>query len=405
MRCLTLLFVLLCSPIVSADDWPQWLGLNRDGHSAETVPPWTGDLKATWKQTVGEGHSSPIVAKGKVFLHSRVRGKDKEQVQAFDAVSGKPLWREEYDRGPFQNEFGNGPRSTPLFDDGLLYTLGVTGILTCWDAESGSQKWQVNLLKDFNARNLFFGVSTSPMVAGDFLLVMVGGKEASIVSLEKKTGKVRWRAGDDRASYSSPMMTKQGSQQLAVFLTGTNLVALDPQQGNIIWKSPLKDLLNESSSTPVRVGDYFFATSVTYGGVLFKLTEKEGKQDIERLWHKKELTCYFGTPIAIGEHLYVVTGSISPPQANLHCVEVKTGNILWTKKKVGKYHATLVRVQNGLLMMEEEGDLVLIDPNPDAYKELARAKVCGHTWAHPALSDGKLYVRDHAQLHCIELRK
>jgi outer membrane protein assembly factor BamB len=378
---------------------------NRDGHSAETVPAWTGELKTLWQQPAGEGHSSPIVAKGKVFLHSRVRGKDKEEVQAYEAGSGKPLWRQEYDRGPFQNEFGNGPRSTPLFDDGLLYTLGVTGILICWEAESGSQKWQANLLKDFNARNLFFGVSTSPMVAGDLLLVMVGSKEASIVAFEKKTGKVRWRAGEDRASYSSPMMTKQGPQQLAVFLTNAHLVAVDPQQGNIVWKSPLRDALNESSSTPVRAGDHLFATSVTYGGVLYKLTEKDGKPDVERVWHKKELTCYFGTPIAIGEHLYVVTGSIAPPQANLHCVELKSGNVLWTKKKVGKYHATLLRVKNGLLMLEEEGDLVLIDPNPAAYKELARAKVSGNTWAHPALSDGKFYVRDYTKLHSVEVRK
>jgi outer membrane protein assembly factor BamB len=405
MRFLALLIFLLNVSFATADDWPQWLGPNRDGVSQESVPPWTGPLQTLWQLPVGEGHSSPIVAKGKVFLHSRVRGEEKEEVQAFDAASGKLVWRQEYPRDPFKNMFGNGPRSTPLYDDGLLYTLGVNGILTCWEAESGSQKWQCNILKEFNATNLFFGVSSSPMVVGDLLLVMVGGKKASLVAFEKKTGKVRWQTGEDKASYASPMLLTQGKQSLAVFLTAAHLVAVEPQEGRIVWEAPLKDALNESSSTPVRAGDFLFATSVTYGGVLYKLTEKESKPDVERLWHKKELTCYFGTPIAIGEQLYLVTGSFRTPQANLHCVELKTGNILWTKPKVGRFHATLLRVQNGLLMLEEEGDLVLIEPSPAAYKEMARAKVCQHTWAHPALADGKLFVRDDKELRCVALRK
>jgi outer membrane protein assembly factor BamB len=406
MRRIALVVALCCLPTVSASDWPQWLGPTRDGVSPEAVQPWQGELKTLWHHSVGEGHSSPIVARGKVFLHSRVRGTSKEEVQAWDAVSGKMLWRQEYDRGLFNNEYGNGPRSTPLYNDGLLYTLGVTGILTCWEADSGSQKWQHNLLQDYNAANLFFGVSTSPMVVGDLLLVMVGGKNASIVALEKKSGKPRWQVGSDKAAYASPMLTTQGNKQLAVFLTAAHLLAVDPQEGKIVWEAPLRDLLSESSSTPVRASDYLFATSVTYGGVLYKLVEKEGRPNVDRVWHERKLTCYFGTPIAIGDHLYAVTGSLrQPPQANLHCVEIKTGKVIWTKEKVGKYHATLLRVQDRLLMLEEGGDLVLIEPTASAYKELARAKVCSNTWAHPALSDGRFYVRDGNELRCVVLGK
>lgn len=400
------LLLMCCLPIsVSADEWAQWLGPNRDGSSTEVIAPWNGTLKTLWRQSVGEGHSSPVVAKGKVYLHSKVRDSEREQVAAFDASSGKLLWRQEYDRPQFRNIFGNGPRSTPLVDEGLLYTLGATGILTCWDAESGAQRWQIPLLKDFNATNLFFGVSTSPLVVEGVLLVMVGGKNASIVALDKKTGKLRWQAGNDKASYASPMLLTQGATRLAVFLTAAHLAALDPKSGDVIWQTPLKDLLNESSSTPVRADDFLFATSVTYGGVLYKFVQKAGKQDVDRIWHKKELTCYFGTPIAIGDHLYIVTGSYQKPQANLHCVELKTGTVKWTKEKVGKFHATLLRVKDRLLMLEEDGELVLIDPNPGDYRELARSKVCNRTWAHPALSDGRFFIRDSNSLICVLLRE
>jgi outer membrane protein assembly factor BamB len=164
------------------------------------------------------------------------------------------------------------------------------------------------------------------------------------------------------------------------------------------------DALAESSTTPVRVGDLLFASSVTFGSVGLKLTEKDGRPAYEQLWKDPKMTCYFGTPVAFGEHLYVVTGSVTPPAA-LNCVEAKTGKVLWTRQNVGQYHATVMRAKDRLLLLEEGGDLVLFEPNPKEYKELARSKVCGKTWAHPALANGKLYVRDEKELICVQLAK
>jgi outer membrane protein assembly factor BamB len=306
---------------------------------------------------------------------------------------------------PFTNQFGNGPRSTPVVDGELMYTLGVTGILACWDSASGRKVWETNIITQFEAPRLFFGVSSTPIIEGDRLLVLCGGREASIVAFDKKTGGVLWKSGTDRATYASPIVITQGDRRMAVFLTHQGVTALDPRSGERLWQYPLVDKLSESSTTPVRVGDVIFASSVTFGGVGLKLIEKDGQPASQQLWKNEQLTCYFSTPVAHGDQLYVVTGRLLPPSAQLHCVEAKTGKVLWTRRNVGKYHATVMMAGGRLLMLEERGDLVLIEPDPREYKELARAKVCGETWSHPALSDGRLYVRDAQELICVGLKR
>jgi outer membrane protein assembly factor BamB len=403
MRLAACLVCFLPLTLAGAADWPQWRGPMRDGVSSEPVEPWKGELKVLWRQPVGEGHSSPVVAAGTVYLHVRVRDKEQEEVLAFDAATGKEQWRSTYDRGEFKNIYGNGPRSTPVVDAGRLYTLGVTGILTCWDAAKGTQQWRTNLLQEFKAPNLFFGVSTSPVVEKEKLLVLVGGPEASIVALDKSSGRVLWTSGTDKASYASPIVVSQAGQRLAIFFTHAGVSALNPEDGQRYWHFPLVDKLSESSTTPVLVENVLFAGSVTAGSVGLKLTAKEGQPGYEQAWKNEQLTCYFSTPVAVGEHLYLVTGSLVPPAAHLHCVEARSGKVQWTRRNVGKYHATVLRAQDRLLILEEEGNLALFEPNAKEYKELARAKICGSTWAHPALSNGRLFVRDGAELICVQL--
>jgi outer membrane protein assembly factor BamB len=410
-RFLFLLWMSTC--VLLAADWPQWRGPNRDGVSSEKIQPWKGELKVLWRQAVGEGHSSPIVAGGRVFLHVKAADAEREEVIVFDAATGQPAWRSGYERTAFKNQYGNGPRSTPLWNDGKVYTLGVTGILACWDAAKGQGLWKRDLLKDFKAANLFFGVSTSPLIAGDKLLVMVGGPGASIVGLDLQTGKTIWQSGADKASYASPIATPltlpsprggERVQEIGLFFTQQALVALNPADGQTLWRFPMKDLLSESSTTPVRAGDVVFASSVTFGSVGLKLITKDGKPSFEQLWKTPSLTCYFSSPVAFGDHLYVVSGKLPPlASADLHCVEAGSGKTLWTKNKVGTYHATVIRIGDRLLLLEEAGDLVLIEPNSKEYRELARSKVCGQTWAHPALSNGRLYLRDEKELICVQL--
>jgi outer membrane protein assembly factor BamB len=398
--------LLLSATTVRAEDWPQWLGPRRDGTSAETVAPWKTAPKVPWRIAVGEGHSSPVVADGRVFLHTRVMGKDAEAVTAYGVKDGKKLWSKSYPRGEFSSGFGLGPRVTPTVHKGRVYTYGVTGILSCWNASNGEQVWTVDTVKEFKPPALRFGVSGSPVVEGDLLLVPVGAKGASVVAFKLADGKVAWKALDDPPSYASPIVVGEGKTRQAIFLTAKGLCSLNPSDGKLFWQEPFVDLLNESSTTPVKAGDLLLASSVTAGSLCLKLGTKDGKPSVSRLWKSPALSCYFSTPIPVGKgDIYLVTGSVfPPPSSTLRCVELKTGKIRWSQPKVAKYHAALLRTANDkLLMLDDFGNLKLLDPDPKGYKELATAKVCGPTWAHPSLSNGKVLIRDEAELICVDL--
>jgi len=400
----SLAVLLLTAAFAGAADWPQWLGPNRDCSSSEKIAPWKKDLKPEWHIPVGEGHSSPVFASGKVYLHTRVADADKEEIAAYDVKNGKPVWNFVYDRGAFSSPFGLGPRATPTVADGKIYTYGATGILYCLDAEKGKEIWHIDALKEFKAKNLFFGASCSPLVDGDLVIINVGGEGASIVAFNKDTGKVVWKSGDDKASYSSPIVFGKDKERQMVVLTAAGLVSLNPADGSVYWKQPLVDRLYESSTTPVRMGDMLLGSSVTFGSLGLKLESKDGKPSATKVWKNADLACYFSTPVVVGsEYVYMVTGSIiPPPSSTLRCVEIKTGKEKWAKKGIAKYHAAMVRTgDDKLLMLDDNGDLALLDPNPEKYTELARSHVCGPTWAHPALSDGKVYLRDEKELLCV----
>jgi len=400
---------ILCNPIPAvAEDWHTWLGPRRDCSSLEKLNPWKEAPKVAWKLPVGEGHSSPVVHEGKVYLHSRVKDKDEEVLTCFDAASGGQIWATPYKRAAFTSVFGLGPRATPSISNKAIFTFGVTGILSSFNIADGKINWQVDTLAKFKAANLYFGASCSPLVIDDKVVVEVGGKGASVVAFNQKDGTVAWQTLDDKASYSSPVVWKDGEKQMILALTQQGLVALDPKDGKSHWKFPLVDRLNESSTTPVRMGNMVLASSVTYGSVALDINTSDPVPSHKQAWKNGSLNCYFATPVVVGkDHVYIVTGGLlPPPQSDLQCVEIATGKVLWTRKKVGKYHASLVRTaDNKILMLEDFGSLVMFEPDASGYKEICRAKVCGHTWAHPAVSGGRVFLRDEKELICVDLNQ
>jgi outer membrane protein assembly factor BamB len=406
---LTALLCALLAGTVVAEDWPQWLGPRRDNSSSEKVAPWKDKLKVLWRKPVGEGNSSPVVADGRVFIHAKVADKNEEEIVAFDAKSGEEQWRTHYERTAFKSLYGNGPRATPAVVKGRLYAYGITGVLTCLDTKKGDKVWQVDTLQDLKAKNLFFGMACSPLVLDGRVLVNVGGKGTSVVAFDAAKGEVAWKSMDDPASYSSPIVVGKGAERQAIFLTGANVASLNPLDGRVYWRVPLVDRLLESSTTPIRAGDMLLASSITYGSVGLKLEKKDGKPAVAETWKNKDLTSYFSTPVPIGkEHIYIVTGSTPSPfskaSADLHCIETKTGKDLWKKAKIGTYHASLMRTgDDKLLLLTDGGELALLEPNAKEYRELARSKVSGpQTWAHPALANGLLYIRDNKDLICLQ---
>jgi outer membrane protein assembly factor BamB len=402
--------LLLTATLAAAGDWPQWLGPQRDCSSPETVAAWTEAPHVLWRQPVGEGNSSPVVANGLVYLHSKIKDRNEEEVAAFDARTGKEAWRYPYKRAAFSSLYGNGPRATPAVVDSRVYTFGITGVLNCLEARTGKLLWSVDTLDRFKAKNLFFGLAGSPLVEGDHVLINVGAEGASIVAFDRKSGEVAWKSQDDKASYSSPIVFTHDGVRQAVFLTAAGLVSVNPADGKLWWRYPLVDKLLESSTTPTKVGDYIIGSSITFGSACLQLQKTDGKPGWKEVWQNPDLTCYFSTPLAAGpDLLYMVTGKIpgllqKPPGATLHALDVKTRKPLWSHANIGQYHAALVRTGNGkLLMLDDFGNLGLLEPSPKEYKELCKTKVCGPTWAHPALAHGKVYVRDDKELLCIQL--
>ncbi|HEX4588587.1 MAG TPA: PQQ-binding-like beta-propeller repeat protein [Gemmataceae bacterium] len=413
MRTFACLTVLAVTAIAPAADWPQWLGPNRDSTTTEIVKPWREPPKTLWRVAVGPGHSSPVVAGNRAYLMDQVTGKDAERVRDWDARTGarSQLGDSELSRGPFSSPFGTGPRATPVVAGDTVYALGVTGDLYIRRSEIASVHDTVfNGLERYHAPNLKFGVSASPLVDGNNVIVLVGGKGAGIVALNRSVGELAWKSLDDPASYASPIVTEHGGKRQLIALTGAAVVSLDAASGELLWRYPFRDAINESSTTPLRVGDLIVASSVTLGSVGLKLGTKDGKPTVTEVWKNPALCCYFSTPVAVKDkYLYMVTGSLAAvlmhqPESALNCVEAATGKVLWTKPKVGKYHAALIRTgDDKLLMHSDSGELTMIDPDPKEYRELCQAKICGETWAHPALANGRLYVRDNKELICLQL--
>jgi outer membrane protein assembly factor BamB len=234
------------------------------------------------------------------------------------------------------------------------------------------------------------------------------------VAFDRTRGDVVWKALDDTGSYSSPIGIDQGGERQAVFLTGKGVVSVGPTNGRVFWEYPLKDALLESSTTPIRAGDLLLASSITFGSVGLHLETREGKPAIKEQWKNPALTSYFSTPVAVGDHVYIVAGKnplsmMNPlkkakPEATLHCVEAATGKVLWSKAPIGTYHASLMRTGNNkLILLTDGGALALLEPDPTAYRELARSRVSGpETWAHPAMSNGLLIIRDNKAVICLQ---
>ena len=399
-RCLMLACLMAFASTVHAEDWTQFLGAKRDSNCSATVAPWKEKPKELWATPVGEGHSSPVVKDGTVFLFYKPKKLEGEALAAYDLKTGEQRWEKTYTRDKFTNAFGNGPRGTPAIDGDFVYTFGCNGLLTCWAIKDGEQKWQLDTLKEFKAKNLFFGMSTSTTVVGQNVIVMVGGTGAGIIGVDKTTGKLNWQATSDRASYASPILDDKKN---LVFLTGDHVRALDPANGKEVWSYPFVDELLESSTTPVLVGDKVVAASIKSGCVSLSITGKEVTAD----WKQRDLTCYFSTPVVVGEDLYMINGDAKTLGGTiLKCVDPKTGKTKWTKPQGGNYAAAILKTKNDLLLLhDDKGELVLIQPDPKEYKELSRSKVSRFTWAHPAVVDGVYIIRDEKNLLAIELPK
>jgi len=406
MRCLLFhvtAFFLVGS--AQAGDWPQFLGPARNGVSTETglASSWPKNgPQVIWQRDVGHGWSGPVVAGDRLILFHR-KGDD-EIVECLDAANGKELWKFDYPTG-YIDDFGfdPGPRATPLVAGKHVYTLGAEGRMHCLELATGKKVWERALRDDYQAAKGFFGVATSPVLEGGLLLVNVGGKDAGIVALNEETGKEVWKATKDAGSYSSPVVATLTGNRRALFLTREGIVVLNPANGKVEftkrWRSRNEASVN--AATPVVVGnEAFFSASYDTGAIL--LTARS--QGFEELWGNDEsLSSHYGTPIFKDGYLYGFHGR-QERKASLRCIEWKTGKVQWTKERFGC--GSTILADKWLVILSEDGDLVLAEATSKGYAELARASVLGPACrAQIALANGRLYARDTRKLVCLELKK
>jgi outer membrane protein assembly factor BamB len=401
----------LATAAARAADWPQWLGPRRNGSTAEKLAPWKAGQapKVAWRAAVSPGFSSPVVAGGRVFVHAVVKDKEQEQVIAFDAATGRVLWKDSYPRPKFQSVLGTGPRATPTVAGNHLLTLGINGLLTCYGVEKGKRLWQVDLYKQFQAKLPYFAVCCSPLVIGNRVVVSVGGKGHCVVALHLDTGKVEWQALDDPAStssavlFASPARPRAGAPDV-VFITPLRLVGLDPLDGTLRWEHPMVFQPAGTSPTPIAARNKIVASTQAHGAVAVRVGKKGDVLTAGAAWQNKEMKSYFSSGVAAGPLLILVTNVLEPkPAAALTCLEARTGKPLW-KREVGYFHAGVIRTGDGkLLVLNDSGVLTLLEVDATGAKELARAKVCGGTLVTPALAGGRLYVRDGKELICLRL--
>lgn len=389
----------------AAGDWPQLFGPNRNGVSTENglVTGWGKEGPPNlWEYKLGAGFSGPVIAGNRVIAFHRVS--DQEVVDCLDTSNAKILWTHSY-ATHYRDDFGfdEGPRGTPLIAGDRVYTLGAAGTLLCLEFASGKTIWQRSINQEYGVRKGFFGTATSPIIVDNRLLINVGGRDAGIVAFAADTGKELWKSTNDEASYSSPAVATIGGKKLAIFLTREGIVMLQPEDGKVTyslrWRA--RNIASVNAATPLILGDHaFFSASYNTGAILFNLRPDK----VEEGWKGDEvMSNHYTTCVPYRDFLFGCDGR-QEEGARLRCIEWKTGKVRWTKEGFGC--ANIIVADSKLVIVDENGDLVLAEASADAYRELARATVLSKPARAPiALAEGRLYARDSRKLICLDLRR
>ena len=397
-----LLCTLLLPPILaSADDWPNWRGPHFDGISRETglLKSWPAEgPKLAWKVPLTGGYSSMAVADGRLF--TQTEDQKHEIVLCLDAATGKQLWEYrypcDYDQHPtLDQRFKSGPRSTPTVAGDHVYSLGTTGLLHCLEVKTGKPVWSANLLEMANRKCPEFGYCQSPLVSGDLVFVHPGGQSGnSLAALNKRDGKVVWKGLDDAIGYSTPTLAEVNGKQQLLHFTASGLVAVTPADGKLLWRYEWKTPYDLNVATPIYAdGQVFISSNYGRGAALLRL---KGEGAPEQVYKNGVMQNHTATSVLYEGHLYGFSND------RLRCVELATGAMKWDQRGLGR--GSLLIADRHLIVLSEQGELILAEAKPDAYAEKARWKALqGPSWNVPVLSGGKLYLRDEKQLLAVEL--
>lgn len=411
---LTLAVILATAIPVPAADWPGWRGPNRDGISPERglLQRWPQEgPKLVWKATdIGSGYSTPSVVGDRLYLLAN-EGLENEFVAAISASDGKRVWSTRLGNVGQPNQMPRFPaaRSTPTVEGAVLYALGSDGDLACLDAGSGRIIWRKNLRSDFGGKPGAWAYAESPLIDGDALVATPGGSEATLVALNKKTGEVIWKApipeGGD-AAYASALAVEVGGIRQYVQLLQKGLVGVEAKTGKRLWRfgKPVSRY-DTNIPTPIFGEGIVYVGSAGTGAGAVRLQAKDGGMTAEPLYFEANLPSAIGGAVKVGDYLYGTTGS------GLLCLEFQTGEVKWKDRALGA--ASLCFADGRLYLHGENGEVALVEPSPDGYREQGRftppdppkrINNMEKAWVYPVVAGGRLYLRDHGCLWCYEIR-
>jgi outer membrane protein assembly factor BamB len=401
MCALTAAFCAALSLDADANDWPRYLGPQFNLTSTETnwVSQWPEKgPKILWRAHVGIGASSVATSNGRLYTMGNVNNKD--TISCLDALTGKVAWQHAFDAPLEKRQFEGGPAATPTVSGDRVFTLNHQGKVHCLNAQTGAVIWQKNVVSDFSGSQPRWGYAGSPLVDGDLVILDIGGPSHSTVALNKTDGSLVWRNGRDRAGYASPVpFTHQDTRGVMVF-KARDLVAINLGTGEELWRHPWKTSWDVNATTPVVAGSdlVFVSTGYGVGCALIKL--QDGKP--VEAWKNNALATQFNTPVVAGNHVYGIHGSAG--KGELKCLSLQTGEVRWTYPDVGC--GSLMLAGDRLIVLGEQGDLIIGKASPDEFIVQARARVLtGRCWVVPVLSNGLLYCRDNTgNLIALDLR-
>ncbi len=428
LRFAFLLAVLLNVSSAIADEWPQWRGPNRDGVWSEPAVydkfP-AENLKRRWTVPIGSGYSGPTVAEGCVLVSDRVaEPKQIERIHCFDWKTGERKWTHSYDCPYVDVGYTAGPRASVSVSDGRAYALGTMGHLHCLDVDSGEVLWKHDCNAEYRIKMPIWGIAASPLIYKDLCIVQIGGAGACVVAFDKQTGKEVWKALDDRASYSAPIVIQQAGEEVLLVWTGEHLAGLKPATGKVHWQVPTPPrnmVINIATPVLDEERERVFLTSFYDGSRMIRLDQD--KLAAEKLWEKagrserdtEALHSIIATPVFDGEYIYGVDS-----YGELRCLKAANGERVWedlTATPPNRW-SNIHTVRNGdkYWMFNERGELIICKLSPEGFHELSRAKLIDPTteqlrrrdgvcWSHPAYAHGHVFARNDKELVCAGLLK
>ena len=382
-------------PEIDNDTWPQWRGPRRDGSSPVILPEQLPkQLKSVWSVEVGLGHSTPIVADGRLFVHTRED--ESEIVRELELATGTEVWKltadAPYAMNPSAGEHGKGPKSTPLYWQGLLFTLSITGTLTAIDVESREILWRDGFEEEFGASAPIYGAAMSPLLAGSLLIAHVGGHhDGALTAFDPHTGERHWELRGDGPSYASPILVEAAGRRQLVTQTDSNLIGVDASDGALLWSVPFTTDYDQNVVSSVRAMDLLVFSGLNNGTVAYTLESSAFRNNAATTWVNERVSMYLSTPVLINGRLF---GLSHLRRGQFFALDAASGKIVWTSSGREGENASFVSVGNRVLALTDSAQLLVIDAAAERYEPLARYEVADSaTWAHPVLTNVGVLIK------------